>query len=364
MHQRQTTHAPQSAMPTLSVVIPVYNEPRWIGVTVTDAVEALERSSFTSPEIIIVDDGSNEETRLALKELVTPFPLRIIRQENQGRVRARQTGVQTAQGDLVLLLDARVSLRPDGLRFLSDQQMNDILPIWNGHCEIDLTGNPYARFWNVLTEIAYRDYLSRPRTTSYDIEQFDRYPKGTGCFLAPREALLEAIENFDSRYADPRNANDDTSVIRLLAAQQPINISPNFACLYRSRDALRPFLRHTFHRGGVFVDGWARAGGRFFGVIVAFYPLSAIALLASLRRPKIALAAALATPAASAVAGATLRRSRADCAALGMLGFPWLCAYGAGMWRGLWLTFCALWTRSTMPTPIKVMRLPRSRTHN
>jgi glycosyltransferase involved in cell wall biosynthesis len=331
--------------PTLSIVIPVYNEPRWIGVTVADAVAAVMRSSFADPELIIVDDGSDDETPTALKALRTPFPLRVIRQENQGRVVARRTGVRAARGELVLLLDSRVSLRRDGLRFLSERIDADrTLTIWNGHCEIDLTGNPYARFWNVLTEVAYRDYLANPRTMSYGIEQFDRYPKGTGCFLAPREPLLNALENFDSRYADSRNANDDTSIIRVLAARQAINISPGFACVYRSRDALRPFLRHAFHRGGVFVDGWARAGGRFFGVILAFYPLSALAVAAGLRRPKVALAAAAAVPAASAGAGAALRRSPADCAALGLLGLPWLCVYGAGMWRGLWL---ALRGRST-----------------
>ncbi len=331
--------------PTLSIVTPVFNEPYWIGVTITDAVEAVRRSSFVEPELIIVDDGSDEQTQAALRELSTPFPLTVIRQENQGRILARRTGVRAARGDLVLLLDARVSLRPDGLRFVSDSlEADGTLPIWNGHCEIDLTRNPYARFWNVLTEVAYRDYLANPRTMSYDIKQFDRYPKGTGCFLAPREALLDALENFDSRYADPRNANDDTSIIRVLAAQQAINISPSFACVYRSRDSLRPFLRHAFHRGGVFVDGWARVGGRFFGVILAFYPLSALAVAAGLRQPRIALAAVAAAPAASAGVGAVLRRSRADCAALGLLGLPWLCVYSAGMWRGLWLALRARFT--------------------
>ena len=331
---------------TLSIVIPVYNEPRWIEVAVAGAVVAVERSSFAEPELIVVDDGSDEETQAALARLTASFPIRVIRQENRGRFLARKAGVQAARGDLVLLLDARVSLQADGLEFVSARLDADgWLPIWNGHCEIELAGNPYARFWNVLTEVAYRDYCANPRTMSYGIEEFDRYPKGTGCFLAPREALLDAIENFDSRYIDTRDANDDTSVIRLLAARRPINISPNFACIYHSREELRPFLLHAFHRGSHFVDGWARAGGRFFGVIVAFYPLSALAVAIGLRRPRIAFAAMLATPAASAGAGAALRRSPADCGALGLLGLPWLCVYAAGMWRGLWLALRARATR-------------------
>jgi glycosyltransferase involved in cell wall biosynthesis len=332
---------PESMAATLSIVIPVYDEPDWIGVAVADVVTAVERSAFEDPELIVVDDGSAPATQAALARLCTPFPLRVIRQENKGRFLARQLGINAARGDLVLLLDARVSLRADSLAFVSERLDAEALPIWNGHCEVELTGNRYARFWNVLTEVAYRDYYANPRTLSYGFEQFDRYPKGTTCFLAPRASLVDAIESFDSHYLDTRNANDDTSVIRSMAARQSINISPAFACVYRSRDSLRPFLRHAFHRGSVFVDGWARAGGRFFGVILAFYPLSALAAVVGLRRPRVALAALLAAPAVSAGAGATLRRSRADCAALGLLGLPWLCAYAAGMWRGLWLALRA-----------------------
>jgi glycosyltransferase involved in cell wall biosynthesis len=332
--------------PTLSIVMPVYNEPWWIGVSVADAVVAVERSSFAEPELIIVDDGSEKPTQVALERLRTPFPLRVIRQENQGRILARLAGVRAARGDLVLLLDARVSVRPDGLQFVLERlSANARESVWNADCEIDLRGNPYARFWNVLTEVAYRDYFANRRTMSYGIEEFDRYPKGTSCFLAPREPLLDAMVSFPSHYADSRNASDDTSIIRVLAEQLPINISPSFICVYRSRDALRPFLRHAFHRGVHFPDGWAHPGGRFFGVILAFYPLSALAVVAGLKRPRVALAAAAAVPVASAAAGASLRRSRADCFALSLLGLPWLCIYSAGMWRGLWLALKAQFAR-------------------
>lgn len=331
---------------TLSVVMPVYNEPRWVGVAVADAVTAVGRSSFADPEMIIVDDGSDDETERALAELEAPFPLRILRQENRGRFHARSAGVHAAQGDLVLLLDSRVSLRADSLSFVFERlDSHDRLPIWNAHCDIDLDGNLYARFWNVLAEAAYHDYCANPRTMSYGIEEFDRYPKGTTCFLAPRKALIDAIANFDSYYADTRDANDDTNIIRSLARQQPINISPGFSCLYRSRDSFLPFLRHAYHRGGVFVDGFGRPGTRFFAVIVAFYPLSLLGTVIGLRRPRLTFAVALTAPVAGAGVGVALRRSRADCAALGVLGPPWLCVYAAGMWRGLWLALRARTSR-------------------
>ena len=309
---------------------------------VDDLVTAVSRSSFEDVELIVVDDGSDEPTQAALGALRAPFPLRVLRQENSGRFAARRAGIEAATGDLVLLLDARVSIEPEALAFVASQlERTGSLPIWNAHVDMDLKGNPFGRFWRVIEFMAFRDYLGNPRTTSYGLEEFDRYPKGTTCFMAPREPLLNAIAGFRSYYDDVRDANDDTPIIRTLAAAQPINISPGFACLYRPRESLKPFVRHAFHRGGVFVDGYGRPGTRFFAVIVAFYPLSAATLTLAVRRPLRALAAAATAPLAGAGLGAALRRPRADIAALAMVGPLWLFAFAAGMWRGLGLALKA-----------------------
>jgi glycosyltransferase involved in cell wall biosynthesis len=320
------------------VVIPVYNEPHWIGTVVADLVAAVQRAPFSPVELLIVDDGSQEPTQAALRELQVPFPLRILRQVNAGRFAARREGVRAATGELVLLLDSRVSIRPDALAFVAaEMERTGRLPIWTADVEPDLAGNPYGRIWWVLESLAWRDYIARPRTMSYGLEDFDRYPKGTTCLLAPRQLLLGAMAEFDSQFEDSRDANDDTILIRSMAARQPINISPGYSCLYRPRRSLRSFVRHAFHRGGVFIDGYGRPGARFFGVIVAFYPLSLLTALLALRRPRLTLSAAALAPAAGAGLGLALRRPRADRNALALVGPLWLLAYAAGMWRGLWL---------------------------
>jgi len=326
----------------LSIVIPVYNEPQWIGPVVDDLVSAVSHAEFEDVELIIVDDGSDTSTQTALGSLSTPFPMRVLRQANSGRFAARRAGIEAANGELVLLLDARVSIAPDALEFVAARlNGTERLPIWNAHVNVDLHRNPFGRFWSVIEFLAFRDYLGNPRTTSYGLEDFDRYPKGTTCFLAPRELLLDAMSGFRSYYEDTRDANDDTPVIRSLAARQRINISPGFSCLYRPRNSWRPFVRHAYHRGVVFVDGYGRPGTRFFAVIVAFYPLSAISVALAVRHPRRALPAIATAPLAGAAAGLGLRRPRADTAALATVGPLWLCAFAAGMWRGLWLALRA-----------------------
>ncbi len=231
----------------------------------------------------------------------------MLRQENRGRFLARKRGIEAAHGELVLLLDARVSLAPDALRFVGEQ-VAEGRRVWNGHCMIDSSSGPYARFWDVLTRAAFPEYLSDPRPVAFGVEEYDRFPKGTGHFLAPREQLLEAIDGFSSHYDDLRFVSDDTHLLRSIAAIEPINLAPGFASTYHSRTSLWPFLRHSAHRGTTFVDSFGRPGSRFFGIVLAAPPLSLLGAVVALRAPRAGLAGAAALAAAGA--GFALRVGR------------------------------------------------------
>jgi glycosyltransferase involved in cell wall biosynthesis len=91
----------------LSVVIPVYNEERWIR-EVLRRVQAVE----IPKEIIIVDDCSRDGTRAILRT-ITDENVRIYYQEvNQGKGAALRLGFQEARGDVVLVQDADLEYDP------------------------------------------------------------------------------------------------------------------------------------------------------------------------------------------------------------------------------------------------------------
>lgn len=331
--------------PSLSIVIPVYDEPDWIGRSVTAADRAVAISLFDTAEIVVVDDGSGPATQTALDRLSTRTEIRVLRQAtNRGRFAARRRGIEEARGELVLLLDARVLLGEDALRFLGEHWTPD-RAVWNGHCMINREGNPYARFWETLTRAALPEYLANPRTTSFGIEDYDRFPKGTGHFAAPRELLLEAIVEFRSHYSDTRFASDDTHLLRAVARRQRINISPGFPSLYHGRTNLRGFLRHAFHRGTSFVDSFARPGSRFLPVLLAVPPVSTLALAIAVRRPRLAAGVALAAPVVAAGAALRWRRPWPDVIAFAALVPPFALTFVAGIWRGVLLLLRARSTR-------------------
>ena len=313
--------------------MPVYNEAEHLPTTIDALVAAVERSGFEA-ELVLVDDGSTDGSASAASaSLAARLPLRLLSQPNSGRFEARRRGVDAAVADLVLLLDARVRLQPDSLRFVHERVATGEL-VWNGHVEVE-ADDDLGRFWALIAELAWRDYFDHPRTTSFGLEDFDRFPTGTTCFLAPRELLSDSFHAFRTRYADVRLANDDTPVLRDLASRRRIGISPCFSCVYTPRTDVAAFLRHAIHRGVVFLDGHGTPASRFYPAAVAFFPISAALALASLRRPGIAPAALVACGAAAAVYGLYAGRSLRDVRALALVTPLYALGHGIGMWRGL-----------------------------
>ena len=324
--------------PTLSIVLPVYNEvAEELDRTLAALGEALRRSAWHDPEVVIIDDGSDSPVDARSLDGVR---ITVLRQANGGRFEARRAGIVAARGDYVLLLDARVTLEPNALRWVQGQ-VGHGARAWNGHCLMANPHSPYARFWNVLTYSAFRDYLDDPKTTSFTLADYDRYPKGTGHFLAPRDWLLDAIAGFESRYRDSRFSSDDTHLLRSIAARDRIYISPEFASLYRNREALTPFIKHALHRGTTFYDGFARPGARFMPAVAAAFPLSLGGILLAMRRPGIALLTAAAMSVTGAGFAVVRGRPRDEALSFGSLVVPFSVAFSAGIWRGAWLAIRA-----------------------
>jgi glycosyltransferase involved in cell wall biosynthesis len=317
---------------SLSVVMPVFNEGTHLVGTMEALATAIESSGFDA-ELVLVDDGSTDGSAdVARSSVDGRFPLRVVTQSNRGRFEARRAGLSAGRGDYVLFLDARVQLAPNALHFVHDRLQAE--PVWNGHVYVQ-TESLLGDFWRLLAELAWRDYFDSPRTASFGLAEFDRFPKGTTCFLAPRALLESAFARFRPRYGDVRLANDDTPILRALAAEERINISPEFACVYTPRTTVEGFLRHSIRRGVVFVDGHGTPASRFFPHVIAFFPVSAALAVLAVRRPLVAPVALAACGIAAAAYGARAGRSRRELATLAIVTPLYAVGHGVGMWRGL-----------------------------
>ena len=100
-------------MSLLSVVMPVYNEERWIEEIVRRVMSV---AVPIDRELVVVDDCSRDGTSEKLKTIAAAWPdgrVRVIRHEkNQGKGAALRTGFQAARGDILLVQDADLEYSP------------------------------------------------------------------------------------------------------------------------------------------------------------------------------------------------------------------------------------------------------------
>ena len=98
--------------PAVSIVIPNYNHAQYLG----DAIHSVLNQTYTDFEVIVVDDGSKDNSR----EVIEQFggKVRAIFQENQGLSAARNTGIRATRGSLIGVLDADDLYEPTFLETL------------------------------------------------------------------------------------------------------------------------------------------------------------------------------------------------------------------------------------------------------
>lgn len=88
-------------MAKVSIIIPYYNNPDFIEETVESAVN----QTYDDKEIILIDDGSDHNSKEVLKNLSEKVDL-IITQQNAGPSAARNVGIKKATGEYILVLDS------------------------------------------------------------------------------------------------------------------------------------------------------------------------------------------------------------------------------------------------------------------
>jgi len=92
----------------VSIIVPAWNAQAWIA----DTLESALAQSWRAKEVIVVDDGSTDET-LRIARDYESRDVRVITQPNGGAAAARNTGLRAAQGSYIQFLDADDLLYPD-----------------------------------------------------------------------------------------------------------------------------------------------------------------------------------------------------------------------------------------------------------
>lgn len=108
----------------LTVIVPTYNGSKWLPSTIGKIKKALDYAEIVKFEIIVVDDGSTDDTVGVVEEVKdsTSLPIRIVSQDNGGRFLARQTGTDHAKYENLLFVDTRVYIGEESLAYVLRQR--------------------------------------------------------------------------------------------------------------------------------------------------------------------------------------------------------------------------------------------------
>ena len=204
------------AQPLVSVVIPCYNQGRFLG----DALDSVFRQTYRAVEAIVVDDGSTDDTAAVART----FPdVRYLRQANAGAPIARNAGLRESRGEYVIFLDADDRLVPEaiaaGVASLASH------PDWafvSGHVRlIDATGVPTGVpehdhvHPEPLLDLLHGNYIWTPGVVMY------------------RRRLLDSPDAFDVT----AGASADYELNLRLARQFPVGCHHQVVLEYRRHGA-------------------------------------------------------------------------------------------------------------------------------
>lgn len=114
----------------ISIIVPIYNTPKDY---IQKCISSLLKQTYSSYEILLVDDGSNEDVADYCDELShKDLRIRVYHQKNRGVSSARNLGLEVAEGEYIAFVDADDWVEPDYIeKLLSAIEMNAEMAICN-----------------------------------------------------------------------------------------------------------------------------------------------------------------------------------------------------------------------------------------
>jgi len=222
--------------PRISVVIPVYNRVGLLQRTLA-GIAAQEEYPVETLEVLVVDDGSDEDVAAAVDQVDIPCPIAVLRQDRNGygAGRARNLGARRAIGDVLLFIDADCMPSPHLLkRHSSWHARSRGLAVIGGRRFADTTDIDIAAMeagWETVDPIARTDWRSvlyrRTSNLRWGTEAYRAFLSGN---VSLRRADFEIAGGFDQQFA--RWGGEDTELGWRLSEMGLLLVPDDAAAIY------------------------------------------------------------------------------------------------------------------------------------
>lgn len=226
----------------IGVVIPAYNYARTLGRAVESVLAQLDEADA---QLLVIDDGSTDETPQVLEALLAKHPgrFRALRKPNGGLASVRNRGIEESAGQYLMFLDADDEMAPGALALIAQHIAThpDSRLIIGGHWSVFEDGKRRLHAVKPLPATPYQ------RVRGYLLDKTIAISNGA-CAM---HRDIFAVGNYPERM---RNAEDIPVFAQALARVPCTVIDQPLALIYKHADSLRHDINHSVAAGVSLVD--------------------------------------------------------------------------------------------------------------
>ncbi len=224
--------------PFVSIIIPVFNEEKILDMT----IKSLLKLNYSAYEIIIINDGSNDNTREVAERLVgykngkyNKIKISLINKENNGKSTALNAGIKISRGEFILCMDGDSQLSPDSIIMAVRHFSNPEIGAVAGNVKVLNRGN----FLTDLQALEYVEGLNLARSAQSFMKLVNIIPGPIGIF---RKTAIENAGYYDS----DTFAEDADLTLRILAAGWKIYYEPKSISYTEAPATLQQLLKQRY----------------------------------------------------------------------------------------------------------------------
>jgi biofilm PGA synthesis N-glycosyltransferase PgaC len=224
--------------PFVSIIVPVYNESR----VIRDSIKSLLELNYSNYEIIIVNDGSTDDTKEVAESLVgyqkgrlTDIKVSLINQPNGGKSRALNSGIKHSQAEIILCMDGDSQLSPESVRLAVRHFENPQIGAVAGNVKV----LNRKKFLTDLQALEYIEGLNMARSAQSYIRLVNIIPGPIGLFR--RKAIVDS-----GYYSNDTFAEDADLTLKILANGWKIYYEPASVSYTEAPSGLQQLLKQRY----------------------------------------------------------------------------------------------------------------------
>jgi cellulose synthase/poly-beta-1,6-N-acetylglucosamine synthase-like glycosyltransferase len=222
--------------PPISIIVPAYNE----GKLLQSTVASLLRMDYPQYEILVVDDGSSDDTREVAGGLVGVYrngrvTVRVVEKPNGGKATALNAGIQVSKYDYVLNVDGDSQLSPDTLRKTIRHFVDPRLGAIAGNVKVLNRDN----VWTTLQALEYVEGLNMARSAQSIVKLVNIIPGPLGLFR--KQAIIDA-----GWYSSDTFAEDADITLKIIRAGWRVEYEPDAKSYTEAPDKIVDLLKQRY----------------------------------------------------------------------------------------------------------------------